>query len=123
MFNVVLGRSLFNMPIKSVNGGLVLGVGIIVALLLGNAAITYRNTKRVSEEAAWVSRAQAVPDLTSKLMLNLVDAETGQRGFIITGLDEFLKPYNVAMAQFDRRMAQLKEAAETRQQERISSIE
>ena len=30
----------------------------------------------------------------SDVMLTLVDAETGQRGFLITGKDEFLQPYD-----------------------------
>ena len=36
-----------------------------------------------------------------KLQKFIVDAETGQRGFVITGQDEFLDPYNSAISTFD----------------------
>ena len=44
--------------------------------------------------------------LLSKLV---IDMETGQRGFIITGKEEFLEPYNIANAKFDKVLAELRD--------------
>ena len=44
--------------------------------------------------------------LLSKLV---IDMETGQRGFIITGKEEFLEPYNTANAKFDKVLAELRD--------------
>ena len=44
--------------------------------------------------------------LLSKLV---IDMETGQRGFIITGKEEFLEPYNIANAKFDKVLGKLRE--------------
>ena len=44
--------------------------------------------------------------LLSKLV---IDMETGQRGFIITGKEEFLEPYNIANAKFDKVLVELRE--------------
>ena len=44
--------------------------------------------------------------LLSKLV---IDMETGQRGFIITGKEEFLEPYNIANAKFDKVLGELRE--------------
>jgi CHASE3 domain sensor protein len=38
----------------------------------------------------------------------VVDAETGQRGYILTGLDSYLEPYTQATAQFDEQLAWLR---------------
>ncbi|WP_017716330.1 CHASE3 domain-containing protein [Kamptonema formosum] len=37
----------------------------------------------------------------------MVDAETGQRGFIYTGKEEFLQPYTKANKKLDRTRAEL----------------
>jgi len=39
-----------------------------------------------------------VENVTSDVMLALVDAESGQRGFLINGTDELLQPYDSPFA-------------------------
>ncbi len=43
-----------------------------------------------------------------KLKQVVVDMETGQRGFIITGIDNYLEPYNLAENKFDKLLKQLR---------------
>ncbi len=43
-----------------------------------------------------------------RTLILLVDAETGQRGFLLTGRPEFLEPYDSAMQQIDGAMARLR---------------
>ena len=38
----------------------------------------------------------------------IVDMETGQRGFLITGKDEFLEPFEKANEEFDRLLVDLR---------------
>ena len=60
------------------------------------------------------------------LMLStLQDAETGQRGYFLTGLDEYLEPYESARAVIDGVVAELRSltADNTRQQEQLDLIE
>ena len=52
---------------------------------------------------------EEVLGLTADVLLTLVDAETGQRGFIITGKDDFLQPYNAALVGLDERLARLRD--------------
>ena len=58
------------------------------------------------------------------MLLTLVDAETGQRGFIITGKDDFLQPYNAALGRLDERLAKLKDKTQDnpRQQDNIRKL-
>jgi CHASE3 domain sensor protein len=54
-----------------------------------------------------------------------VDAETGQRGFLLTGQDTFLEPYRRALAWLDQQVQTLKDKTQDnpRQQARIGELE
>ncbi len=85
------------------------GAGLFAALLVAIAALTYRNTSQLNEDARWVAHTNKVLDLTGEVLLAIVDAETGQRGFPLTGRDEYLEPYNSARKRFEGLLATLKE--------------
>ena len=54
------------------------------------SGLNYRNTRQLNEDVREVAHTLDVLGLTSDVMLGLVDAEPGQRGFLITSKDEFL---------------------------------
>jgi len=54
-----------------------------------------------------ISSNQDARNLLLKISKNLVDMETGQRGYLITGLDEFLEPYNDGKLQLDDHVRQI----------------
>ena len=103
---------------------LILGVGSIAALLLFDAGLSYRNTRQLSEDTAWVGHTHEVIALTGDVLSTLRDAETEQRGYLITGEDPFLRTYHLAVARFDGRMEKLREATadNPRQQSRIGEL-
>src|SRR5262249_61420782 len=110
---------------RTLDKGVLVGVGLVVALLVGNAAIAYRNTRQLLEDAGWVAHTHEVLDLTSGTLRTLVDAETGQRGFLITGKEDFLEPYHQALARLDRQGRALKDKTPDNppQQARIGELE
>ncbi len=64
----------------------------------------------VISETSYRSASESMQRLTSmaatrteiqSLWRHLVDAETGQRGYLITGRDDYLKPYRESLAQVD----------------------
>ena len=65
----------------------------IVLLVILGAAASFRAFKRV--EAASLARSYSTDMIkrADSLLLELVDAETGQRGFVLTGNQAFLEPY------------------------------
>ena len=113
------------LPGRAPNRDLFLGVAAIVVLLVVSAALTYWNTRQLDTDAAWVSHTNHVRALTASALLSLVDAETGVRGFVITGKVEFLQPYEAAIVRLKGQLAVLK--YETRdnedQQGRIRLLE
>jgi PAS domain S-box-containing protein len=86
---------------------LVIGLGVIVALLVVNAAVAYRNTRQLHGNAYHVARAHDVLESLDRLLSTMQDAETGQRGFLITGDERYLKPYEDARAALEGNMQRL----------------
>jgi PAS domain S-box-containing protein len=109
---------------RSIDRSVLVGCGLVVALLILTALLTYRNTQRLNDDAAWVAHTHEVLDLTAEVLLTLVDAETGQRGFLFTGQDDFLRPYKAAIARLDERLALLRSKTEDnpRQQDRLARL-
>jgi PAS domain S-box-containing protein len=110
---------------RTFDQGVWIGIGLVVGLLVVNGVLTYRNTKQLDEDAGWVAHTHEVLDVTGDVLRGLVDAETGQRGFTITGQDEFLEPYESARARVGDDLAHLKDLTSDNagQQERIHKLE
>jgi serine/threonine protein kinase len=94
-----------------------------VSLIIG--ALTFRNMQHLDEDARSVSDSHEVMDLTSNILQTLIDAETGQRGFLVSGQDKYLVSYFDALSRWEQRMAALKNKANenTLQQDRIKQLE
>jgi signal transduction histidine kinase len=81
------------MTSRHYNKSLLLGF-LMVFLVLGvNAVLTYLNLNRMHRNSQLVKHQNEVVADLQKLLKLLVDAETGQRGYLITGEAKFLKPY------------------------------
>jgi len=96
-----------------------------IVILLAVGVISYRNTTRLIAQWDLVRHARQVTLSAQELLGFLVDAETGARGFMITGADDFLEPYNSALLQIDSQIKKLREltADSPRQQSRLDSLE
>ncbi len=76
-----------------------LGTGFTIAALtlLVVAAVGYRATSGLLEDQRWVTHTDLVRRDLQDLLGSLKDAETGQRGFTITGEESYLQPYTDAL--------------------------
>jgi diguanylate cyclase (GGDEF)-like protein/PAS domain S-box-containing protein len=81
--------------------------GVIFALVTAVAALSYSSGARYLAAARAVEQALAAQAAIDGTLSMLKDAETGQRGFILTGDDQFLAPYDAARSGLPRRMAEL----------------
>jgi methyl-accepting chemotaxis protein len=73
-----------------------LGLLPILIAVVGSGYITYRYDLFLTETRLLVDHSLKVTDAIDDIMLTLQDAETGQRGYIITGEDAYLEPYRKA---------------------------
>ena len=87
--------------------------------------VSYRSTVRFIETTEWVTHTQEVLQRLNGLLIQLVDAETGQRGFLLTGDERFLEPYNAALAEVKQQVVELRTLAEENpaQQQRLDLLE
>jgi signal transduction histidine kinase/CHASE3 domain sensor protein/ActR/RegA family two-component response regulator len=62
---------------------------------------SFRNMSALLETGEWVRHTQDVKIDLGNLLAHVTDAETGMRGFVITGNEKFLEPYHNALRVID----------------------
>src|SRR5688572_5336362 len=81
------------------------GVAIILAFVVTLAVGNSRQFRRAIEDT---NRSQETLRGLEEVLITMVDAETGMRGYLITGDERFLEPYNRAVANINSRITRLK---------------
>jgi methyl-accepting chemotaxis protein len=81
------------------------GFAITVVALVVIAVSGFRSASSLIANDRLVAHSHQVRLELSELLSELVDAETGQRGFVITGQEDFLEPYTAALRELDRSYA------------------
>ena len=66
----------------------------VLIFLVGLGWLSYRNLQAATRSAALEADSRLVIQEFDELLSSLKDAETGQRGFVITGSQDYLNPYN-----------------------------
>jgi len=72
------------------------GAALVIFVIVG--FVSWRNVEKQTEDAAWVAHTHKVISTLALLLSSLQDAETGQRGFVITGDQAYLAPYTAGTA-------------------------
>ena len=75
---------------------IVAGFVAAIAIVLAAGIIGIFSLQNVYSASASVAHMDSVKAELNKLLSALVDAETGERGFIITGEESYLEPYDRA---------------------------
>ncbi len=87
-----------------------LGLAMLAALVLvGINEAGYRQSNRALVE---IGEAQGERLVLNSLVQNIVDAETGQRGFLLTGEARYREPYDAAVKQIGNQFAALRKLYE-----------
>ncbi|HWB01329.1 MAG TPA: CHASE3 domain-containing protein [Pirellulales bacterium] len=102
-----------------------IGFMTVVTILVIDAVISYRNTRRLHENDAAVGHTHEVLSELSQVLASAQEAESRQRGYLITGRESFRTPFQDAIAATRRHMQQLNQltADNPEQQERIRELE
>ncbi len=77
---------------------LLAGFAILAATVLGAAWLAQTQ----QQASGWVRHTLEVENRLSTLMSHVQDAETGERGYLLTGEPDYLEPYNRALGQIGR---------------------
>ncbi len=96
-----------------------------LATLFVIGLLAYQDWKQFSAVFAATNEARRILALNEALLSRMRDAETGQRGFLLTGRAEYLEPFNAAVGQIPSEIDELKKlaAGEPAQRGRIDRLE
>ena len=101
------------------------GFGLALLALTIVGAVSYDGTSKLIDSAAWKWHTREVLGGVDELLSAMKDAETGQRGYIITGEARYLEPYQGAREAVDQKLKYLLESTADNpiQQRRLAAIE
>jgi len=91
------------------NRGPALAVALLVVALVADAVLSLHNIREVATSVQWVSHTNEVLTRLETVLSTLKDAETGQRGYLLTGEPAYLEPYRDAVDRLPRQIADLRQ--------------
>jgi PAS domain S-box-containing protein len=95
----------------SVKFKLVLGLGTALAILIAVGGTSYIHLESEDETARAVVHSHQVIETVDRVLIELDDAETGQRGYLLTDDKAYLAPFNVASRELRGHLEQLSRLA------------
>jgi PAS domain S-box-containing protein len=84
-----------------------LGTFLILAVLAGDAMLVVRSLDTIARSNGRVDHTQLVLNELESTLSVIKDAETGQRGFLLTGRDDYLGPFREAESALPGHLARL----------------
>jgi PAS domain S-box-containing protein len=101
-----------------------LGFTAAILLLAWVGWRAYRDGLESRNSARWVSHTYQVLETLHAIVSSLHDAERGQRGYVISGKDEYLQPYNRSVTDLKNHLSELRNltADNPAQQERLNAL-
>src|ERR1700754_1162504 len=73
-----------------------IGFGLSLLILIITSVASWSSIHNLLDSSKWVDHTDSVINEVSTTLTVLTDAETGQRGYLLTGDTAFLRPYNGA---------------------------
>jgi PAS domain S-box-containing protein len=102
----------------------VIGFGHLLAVLVIGGLLGYVNVRVLSENEQQVAHTHEVIGELESLLSAVTDAETGQRGYLLTEDEQYLQPYEDASKRVDATVALLKQLIhDPGQQARLAVLE
>ncbi len=85
-------------------GILALVFGAVLLFLIANAAISYRVTWQLIDNEGWVAHTHEALNEIAGILSSVKDAETGERGYLLTGEDSYLSPYKTGLVELGQHL-------------------
>lgn len=82
---------------------------VAIACLAGNSWWTFVNISNLVAASNWVERTADIQLQLAKVETDVVNAETGERGYVLTGMSSYLEPYYSGIRYTSQRLAELDE--------------
>ncbi|OHX64658.1 sensor histidine kinase [Flammeovirga pacifica] len=72
---------------------IIIGFAIVTASVIISISISHSNSNKIIKSGYWISHTHEVLTQLGNIEALLVNLETGQRGYLITGKQEYLEPF------------------------------
>ncbi|MGA9946967.1 MAG: CHASE3 domain-containing protein, partial [Xanthobacteraceae bacterium] len=101
-----------------------LGLGAAVIFFLATGAVAYFNFQTLKTDSALVVHSGNTLSALEDVLSTVKDAETGQRGYLLTGNESYLQPYSAASQEIQPRLDALQRLTidNPTQQDRLGSL-
>lgn len=101
------------------------GFGTVVLLLAALVTVATLNVARLADANAINTHTYQVLAESSAILESLINMETGQRGYVITGDEASLEPYQAGQAAFGTHLAKTRALTSDNpaQQERLAKLD
>jgi methyl-accepting chemotaxis protein len=99
------------------------GLGLLILMVIG--AASFYGTAKLTETAFWVDHTHKVLEDLAGVIQGMTDAETGMRGYAVTGQEPYLEPYQTGTAAVERNLKEVRQLTSDNhsQQVRLDSLE
>ena len=88
---------------------ILLGFGMALLILVVVGGVSYHNTVALIDNTDMRSHTYQVLASLNTLVAELVNAETGQRGYVLTGRESYVEPYRLAVKAVDAEYTKLRD--------------
>ena len=87
--------------------GILLGAVLLLAVVSVNTIASLDATKNLVERNNWVEHTRMATNGLDAVVVDLLNMETGERGYLYTGERRYLEPYELGKVELDRHLGQL----------------
>ncbi|MDN5481362.1 MAG: CHASE3 domain-containing protein, partial [Chryseobacterium sp.] len=110
---------------KKIIRNLQFGVGLSLLILIASSIASYLSIQRQMEHRESLSKSRKSITAVKDVLVALLDAETGNRGYQLTGRDNFLEPYNRSLSEYKKAFerARALDISDKNQLERLNALE
>lgn len=110
--------------IFSITKKVIIGFALALLLMMIVGVVSYSSTVHLINVSNLRQNSQNVLERLNVLLSTVTDAETGERGYIITGDEAFLEPFDNALKTVDRRIKDVQDLTSDNpnQQRRIAEL-
>lgn len=81
----------------SLNKKVTSGFATVLAILAVAGFVSYRSTHQLIQIGSRVTHSRQVLEVLDEMLTTMDDAETGQRGYLLTRRESYLEPYQAAV--------------------------
>ena len=102
---------------KKIIRNLQFGVGLSLLILLASSLASYLSIQNQMENRERSSQSRRSITAVKDVLIALLDAETGNRGYQLTGKESFLEPYNRSVSDYTQAINRAKDIEITDKQQ------